>query len=323
MKPILPGATLGIFGGGELGRGIALAARALGYRVHVLDPDPACAARSVAERCVTAAFDDAVAADELARVCAVVTLETEEIGSAAIAAAERHAPVRPCGEVLAVVEDGGRRRDWLGRHGYPVESGAGEAPVDLAADLTVLVARSATGETAVYPPSLDHREQRHLDWSVLPGPMPPEVSREAVAIASGIARALEVEGLLAVGLSLTRDGRLLVGDLAARPRDAFRTTELACATGQLEQLVRAVCGLPLGSVEVLRPAAIVSLSADLSRGGRAPAFEKALALPGVRLHLHGTGPAPAGRRMGHLSALGPTAEEAVALARRARALLSA
>ena len=323
MNPILPGAALGIFGGGELGRGIALAARALGYRVHVLDPDAACAARSVAERCVTAAFDDAVAADELARGCAVVTLETGEIGLASIAAAERHAPVRPSGAVLAVLLDRGRQRDWLGRHGFLVDLGAGEAPLDLAADLSVLVARSATGETAVYPPSLNHHEQRLLDWSVLPGPVPPEVSREAVAIGSGIARALEVEGLLAVGLSLGRDGRLLVGELSPSPHDAFRTTELACATGQLEQLVRAVCGLPLGSVEVVRPAAIVNLPGDLSRGDRAPAFERALALPGVRLHLHGTGPARAGRLMGHLSALGPAAAGAVALARRARALLSA
>lgn len=378
MKPILPGATIGILGGGQLGRMIALSARPLGYRVHVLDPDPACAARFLVERCVTAAFDDAVAADELARECDVVTLEIEKVGLPSLAAAARHAPVRPSGEVLSVIQDRGRQKGWLARHGFPVgpwrlvstagelatasaalgpgcfvksttggydgrgqarvaspsgaadafrEAGGGpcvvEAALDLVAEVSVLVARSPGGETAVYPPSLNHHEQRILDWSVLPGPVAPEVAREAVALGAGIARALEVEGLLAVELFLARDGRLLVNELAPRPHNTFHTTELACATSQFEQLVRAVCGLPLGSVEVVRPAAIVNLLGDLWHGERPPAFERALALPGVRLHLYGKGPARPGRKMGHLSALGTTPEEAVALVRRARALLSA
>ena len=94
-RPILPGATLGILGGGQLGRMLAMAARSLGYHLHALDPDPSCACRHVVERCVTAAFDDDAAAGELARGCDVVTLEIEKVSLGALAAAARHAPVRP------------------------------------------------------------------------------------------------------------------------------------------------------------------------------------------------------------------------------------
>src|ERR1043165_2200063 len=97
---IAPGGTIGILGGGQLGRMTAMAARALGYSVHVLDPDPDCPAKGVADRCVTAAFDDAAAAADLARHCDVVTLEIEQIGVDALAAARRHAPVRPDASIL-------------------------------------------------------------------------------------------------------------------------------------------------------------------------------------------------------------------------------
>ena len=118
--PILPGATIGILGGGQLGRMTALAARSLGYRVHVLDPDPDCAAAPVVERVIAAPFDDADAAAELASGCAVVTLEIEKIAPAALAAAERHAPVRPAPAVLHVVQDRVRQKRWLAAAGFPV-----------------------------------------------------------------------------------------------------------------------------------------------------------------------------------------------------------
>ena len=94
-KPILPGATLGILGGGQLGRMTAMAARTMGYRVHVLDPDPLCPASYVADKCITAAWNDADAAAQLARECDVVTLEIEQISVDSLIAAEKFAPVRP------------------------------------------------------------------------------------------------------------------------------------------------------------------------------------------------------------------------------------
>src|SRR3954467_15740016 len=106
---------------------------------------------------------------------------------------------------------------------------------------------------------------------------------------------------------VTTEGKLLVNELAPRPHNSFHATQRACATSQFEQLVRAVCDLPLGSVELLRPAAIVNLLGDLWLGEAAgPPFAAALPLPGVGLHLYGKGPPRPGRKMGHLSAVGPT-----------------
>jgi 5-(carboxyamino)imidazole ribonucleotide synthase len=113
MATIAPGSTIGILGGGQLGRMTAMAARTMGYHVHVLDPDAECAASAVADRVVAAKFDDADAAADLARHCDVVTLEIEQIGVNALAAAMRHAPVRPGPHILAVVQDRSKQKAWL------------------------------------------------------------------------------------------------------------------------------------------------------------------------------------------------------------------
>ncbi|MFY0530087.1 ATP-grasp domain-containing protein [Archangium gephyra] len=138
-----------------------------------------------------------------------------------------------------------------------------------------------------------------------------------------MATALEVEGLLVVELFLLKDGRLLVNELAPRPHNSFHATEVACLTSQFEQAVRAVCNLPLGSVEVVRHAAIVNLLGDLWLHEGGPKFESVLAMPGVRLHLYGKREARKGRKMGHLSAVGTTPEEALARIKAARQALGA
>lgn len=120
MAPILPGATIGIFGGGQLGRMTAMAARSMGYRIHVLDPSADCAARGVVDRVVAARFDDADAAAELARHCDVVTLEIEQIGAAALEAAARHAPLRPGAGALEIIRERSRQKSWLRAGGFPL-----------------------------------------------------------------------------------------------------------------------------------------------------------------------------------------------------------
>ncbi|WP_437816995.1 5-(carboxyamino)imidazole ribonucleotide synthase [Sorangium sp. So ce1078] len=386
--PIAPGSTLGILGGGQLGRMTALAARTLGYKVHALDPDPDCPARSVLDRCIVASFDDAAQAAELASQCDVVTLEIEKVSTAGLVAAARLAPVRPSADVLAMVQDRGVQKSWLSNNGFPVgpfrevatsaqlleatramggacfvkscvggydgrgqlrlSGGAspggvvdleGEAAalfgslggqrcvveqaLDLEAELSVLVARSPSGKLAVYPPALNHHVDQILDWSLLPGPLSASVTGQAVQIALDLAVGLRVEGLLVVELFLLRDGRLLINELAPRPHNSYHASEVACATSQFEQAVRAVCDLPLGSVEVVRPAAIVNLLGDAWQDGAPPAFEAALEIPGVRLHLYGKRIARPGRKMGHLSATGRTPEEALVAAKLAMARLSA
>src|SRR5690348_1067323 len=117
---IEPGAVIGILGGGQLGRMTGMAARSLGYDVHVLDPDPNCPASAIASRTVAARFDDADAAASLAERCAVVTLEIEQIGTAALAAVAARAPLRPGASAVHIIQDRIRQKQWLSQHAFPV-----------------------------------------------------------------------------------------------------------------------------------------------------------------------------------------------------------
>jgi 5-(carboxyamino)imidazole ribonucleotide mutase len=120
VSVIVQGSTIGILGGGQLGRMTAMAARSMGYRVQVMDPDPSCPARFVVDACFVGSWDDAKAAADLARGCDVITLEIEQISLASLDAAARHAPVRPGRDLLAMVQDRIRQKNWLRDHGFPV-----------------------------------------------------------------------------------------------------------------------------------------------------------------------------------------------------------
>jgi 5-(carboxyamino)imidazole ribonucleotide synthase len=119
-NPILPGSTIGILGGGQLGRMMAMAARSLGYRIQVMDPDPSCPARFVVDACFEGGWDDARAAADLARGCDVVTLEIEQVSLACLEAAKRYAPVRPGPALMGIVQDRIQQKIWLVDHGFPV-----------------------------------------------------------------------------------------------------------------------------------------------------------------------------------------------------------
>jgi 5-(carboxyamino)imidazole ribonucleotide synthase len=169
-----------------------------------------------------------------------------------------------------------------------------------------MVARRPTGDHAVFPVALNHHEAGQLAWSVIPAPIDPAIALRATEMGVAVAAALNVVGLLAIEMFLLRDGRLLINELASRPHNSFHHTIEACATSQFEQLVRAVCNLPLGSTGVLRPAAIANVLGDAWAGRRTPDFAAALAVPGTRLHLYGKhDPRPA-RKMGHLAAVAET-----------------
>ncbi|MCG3192560.1 MAG: N5-carboxyaminoimidazole ribonucleotide synthase [Thermoanaerobaculia bacterium] len=213
------------------------------------------------------------------------------------------------GRGQAVVENPeGARQAFESLGGTPC---AVEESQDLTAELSVMVARRPSGQIAVFPPALNHHENQILAWSVLPAPLPDEILVEARKIAASLAEELRLEGLLCVELFLVGEGRLLVNELAPRPHNSFHATEMATATSQFEQAIRAVCDLPLGDTSVLRPAAIVNLLGDLWVEGNAPPFARALEIPGVRLFLYGKGEPRPGRKMGHLEATGATSDEAV------------
>ncbi len=186
-------------------------------------------------------------------------------------------------------------------------SGVAEKAVELEREISVLVARSPTGEVKVYPAAWNHHEEQILAWSVMPAPLGDAMAVEARGIAEAIADTFQLEGILAVEMFCTRDGRLLVNELAPRPHNSYHASERACPTSQFEQLVRAVCCLPLGEVEVVQPAAIANLLGDLwldeNGAAREPHFDAALGVPGVRLHLYEKLRPRTGRKMGHLSAV--------------------
>ena len=151
---------------------------------------------------------------------------------------------------------------------------------------------------------------RAFTWSVIPAPIDAGLATRVTQLGADIAVALGVEGLLAVEMFVVRNGDLLVNELAPRPHNSFHHTIEACATSQFEQLVRAVCNLPLGATELLRPAAIANILGDAWAGDTAPNFAAALDVRGTRLHLYGKrDPRPA-RKMGHLATIADTALEA-------------
>jgi len=197
--------------------------------------------------------------------------------------------------------------------------------VDFEAELSVVGVRGADGRCMFYAASCNHHVAGILDVSFAPAPFGPEfeqgAAKEAIAITRGILEQLNVTGVLCVEFFLTREGTLLVNELAPRPHNSGHLTIDACVTCQFEQQLRSVCGLPLGSTEMSRPAAMANLLGDLWAGGE-PAWEMALALPEVKLHLYGKSEPRPGRKMGHLTATAATAPLAERLVREARSRLA-
>jgi 5-(carboxyamino)imidazole ribonucleotide synthase len=195
-----------------------------------------------------------------------------------------------------------------------------EAFVDFEREVSVVAARGLDGSFAAFGLFANDHRNHILDVTVCPAPVSPKVEREAVEIARGILEGLDVVGVLCVEMFLTRDGRLLVNELAPRPHNSGHLTFDACVTSQFEQQLRAICGLPLGSAELLRPAAMANLLGDLWSAGE-PNWAAACRFPEVKLHLYGKAAARPGRKMGHLTALASTPEEARRIVLAAREAL--
>ena len=185
-----------------------------------------------------------------------------------------------------------------------------EQALDLECEISVMAARNPSGEVRTYPAARNYHENQILAWSVLPAGIPAELEARAQAMAADLIAKLGIEGLLCAEMFVTRRGQLFINELAPRPHNSYHQSMRGCVTSQFEQIVRAVCNLPLGSTELLSPAAIVNLLGDLWLNGE-PDFPVALAVPGVRLHLYEKQSPRAGRKMGHLAAVGATAEEAL------------
>jgi 5-(carboxyamino)imidazole ribonucleotide synthase len=186
-----------------------------------------------------------------------------------------------------------------------------EQKIDIHYELSVLVARSPSGSVAVYPPSRNHHTSGVLTWAVVPAVISEEMTMRAQTLARTVAERIGIVGLLAVECFVTTGGELLVNELAPRPHNTYHHSERGLATSQFEQLVRAICDLPLGSTELFAPSAIANLLGDVWLQETAPDMTHALQVPGSRVHLYGKAGARAGRKMGHLSAVGDTAQDAL------------
>jgi 5-(carboxyamino)imidazole ribonucleotide synthase len=206
--------------------------------------------------------------------------------------------------------------DGVGRHTAVLER-----YVDFEREISVVAARGLDGRIVHYG-TVENRHVRHiLDLTIAPADVPAEVAREAERIACAVLDTLDVVGVMCVEMFVTRDGRVLVNELAPRPHNSGHFTFDASVTSQFEQQLRAVCGLPLGATRQLSPAAMANLLGDLWESGE-PDWAAACAFPGVKLHLYGKAVARPGRKMGHLTALADTAEEAARTALSARAALT-
>ena len=373
---ILPGSTIGVLGGGQLGRMFAMSARRLGYRVHTLTPEHDTPTGQIADVEINASYDDLDAVRAFAQGVDVVTFEFENVSAAAVAEAERFVSVRPNGRSLAIAQHRIKEKAFLAGHGLPVArfapirneaelaaavtivgcpavlktatsgyDGKGqvritkpdevdaawtsmgrreavlEAFLDLELEISVIGARGTGGEWSHFGPIENAHAHHILDVSVMPANVPAATAALAVDVTRRVMEALDFIGILCVEFFVARDGALVVNELAPRPHNSGHLTFDACRTSQFEQQLRAICGLPLGSPELLQPAAaMANLLGDLWEGGE-PDWAAALAMPDVKLHLYGKSSPRPGRKMGHLTVLASSPKEARDRVLQARGLL--
>lgn len=354
-KAVLPGETIGILGGGQLGRMIAIEAKKMNYRVICLDPSPQSPCGQVAEEQIVAPFNSLEAALTLAEKSSVVFYEFENIDVEIVQELERRGMLPQKSRILSIARDRLIEKTELRGAGFPVapfhpirspadlklaaaelgfpcilkisrgsydgkgqlvihnleDLGAALAQVEraehdwilekmisFALECSAIVARNSAGETAVFPVAENIHRENILFASIVPARIQAEVESAAADTARRIAEVFDVTGLLAVEFFLTQEG-LLVNELAPRPHNSGHYTFDACYTSQFEQMIRALCGLPLGSTSLLTPAVMVNiLEKDLSRVIAAAPFLP----PDTKLHLYGKqAGGPAKRKMGHLT----------------------
>ena len=350
-----PGGTIGIVGGGQLGRMTALAAAALGYRCIVCCPEGDNPAVDVCAAATVAPYDDRESLERFARSVDVITYEFENLPVAAFAAMGRNAPVRPHWRCLETTQHRVAEKEFvaglgigtapwrkvasaaeleaaLGELGRPailkttrlgydgkgqVTIGPGDSPVAAWAaldgdeaileeriaferEVSIIVARALDGAVVFYDVVENVHRNGILFETRAPAAISEDLLREAQRIAHGLASALDLTGLLAVEMFVTRTGALLVNELAARPHNSGHWTIDACRTSQFEQLVRAVAGLPLGDPSRHSDAVMTNLlGSDAQRWG------EPLEETGAKLHIYGKRETRPGRKMGAVTRLFP------------------
>lgn len=365
-QPLLPGATIGMLGSGQLGRMSGQAARELGYRLVVLSPEQESPAGQIADESVIADLDDPEGYRRIAAMCDVLTYEFENVSSDPLEGALALCPILPHPGILHIAQHRLREKETirsfrvptadyvvvrslsdleadLARFGkgvlksvtggydgkgqavvnagdaltevYQELSNAGQSELILEAyvpfqrELSIMVARSAQGEVVTYPCVENLHREGILHLTIAPANMSPTRTAEAHGIAAAIAEGLNLVGVMGIELFETGDG-LLVNELAPRPHNSGHYTMDACVTSQFEQHIRAVAGLPLGSSCLHTPAVMLNLLGQHMKPLQTH-LASILSDPMLKLHLYGKAQARPGRKMGHLTALGQSVDEAL------------
>lgn len=376
--------TIGILGGGQLGRMLIYCSCKLGFQYAVLDPDPGAPARPLAHHFMQGSLYDGFALRQLMEHSDLCTYEIEHIDTRALLAAEEAGyPLYPSPRLLQVIQDKWVQKEVLSRAGVPVPryfkfdagilaaefamtlsllaqergisyplvqkrrtggyDGRGvrilkspadspiEAPsiieefIPFEKELAVIVARDRAGNTALYPvvEMVFNPDHNICDTVLAPARIPEEVTREALRVAQAAVEALEGVGVFGVELFLTPDGKVLLNEVAPRPHNSGHYTIEACLTSQFEQHIRAITGLPLGATELIRPAVMLNLLGEAGETGIpfVEGMKEALSIPGVSIHLYGKREVRPFRKMGHVTILGTTIEEALRKAELIRGIL--
>lgn len=371
-----PVAHIGIIGGGQLGRMMAMAARRMGCAVSVIDPTPDCPAGQVADQQIVAAFDDQQALRSLVEACDVTTFEIETIDVTDLIEMENagHA-IYPSPALLAKLQDkllqkqlladaglptavfvdaGALNPDTFAEFGYPLVQkarrggydGRGVAVLKSAdefdrhlpvssyierfvqaeKELSVLVARCRNGHCRCYPvvEMRVHSEQNVLDLLISPAHVSEEVAVTAETIAKRAVETMGGVGVFGVEMFLTANGDILINEIAPRTHNSGHHTIEACVTDQFEQHLRAVMGLPLGSVEQLSPAVMLNLLGAPGSEGRVKlsGLSEALMFHNVNVHLYGKAQTRPYRKMGHATILGQNLEIGEQIADKLREIIT-
>ncbi|WP_417900965.1 5-(carboxyamino)imidazole ribonucleotide synthase [Bacillus haimaensis] len=362
FKKILPPSMIGIVGGGQLGRMMAIAARAMGYRIAVLDPTPDSPCGMLADMEITAAFDDMEAIRKLAEISDVVTYEFENIDYEALTWLEQNAYLPQGSQVLQATQHRvtekkaieaaglqvapykevhtlGELREAVMEIGYPSVlktcrfgyDGKGqvvlkdESALEHAAallehgecvlekwipfqkEISVVVARGTEGQITAFPVAENEHRENILYKSIVPARVAEEVKERALEYAAALAESLGLIGTLAVEMFLLEDGTVYINELAPRPHNSGHFTIDACETSQFEQHIRAICGLPLGKTTLWKPVVMVNLLGEHVDC----ALEQTSDYEDVKLHLYGKKENKEKRKMGHITILADTMEQAL------------
>jgi 5-(carboxyamino)imidazole ribonucleotide synthase len=353
-RPLAPGAAIGILGGGQLGRMLALAAARLGFKAHIYSDQPDAPAFQVAAVRTFATYHDKSALEAFAKSIAVATFEFENVPDAAAAALSAHVPVAPAPRALAIAQDRLAEKKFLSGLGIataPFESienekraedafraiggplilktcrlgydGKGqkqvanaqearaafaafkgvpailEKVVDFAFEASVIAARGRDGHFAAYDPPENEHGDNILRRSTVPSRLTPAQIAAAIAIAQTIMDALDYVGVLCVELFVTKNGKLLVNEIAPRVHNSGHWTMEACVTSQFQQHIRAIAGWPLGEPKRHSDAVMENIIGDELKDWLKLAAEPA------GLDLYGKTEVRPMRKMGHITRLSP------------------